>query len=148
MFDFIDDIKLKIKQDRERRNLEKSKQAEFKVLNDKKNYELTTESLDRDIEIEMRKAKIRKQQAISPQKAGTKAPEQKSAFGKFQDFATNYANNQPKGQSMFGNLGMGVSPPQDKPKRIHKHKRKKEKVKMVYVPMSSFGNTNMKPVWR
>ena len=83
MFDFIDDIKLKIKQDRERRNLEKAKQAEFKVLNDKKQYEITKESLDNEIEIEMRKAKIRKQQAISPQKAGTKAPEQKSAFGKF-----------------------------------------------------------------
>ena len=151
MFDFIDDIKLKIRQDRERRNLQKSKDAEFKVLEDKKQYQLTKESLDNDIELEIRKAKIRKQQAISPPKPGTKAPEQKSAFGKFQDYATDFANRQPQGKSIVGDFGMGSGPPADKPdKPKHKvrRKRKKEKVKMVYVPMNTFGNNNIKPVWR
>ncbi len=106
MIEFIDDIKLKIKQDRERRNLEKAKQAEFKVLKDKKNYELTTESLDRGIEIEIRKAKIRKQQAISPPKPGTKAPEQKSAFGKFQDYCDDFSSNQ-KTKSIVGDMNFG-----------------------------------------
>ncbi len=146
MFDFIDDIKLKIRQDRERRNLQKSKDAEFKVLEDKKQYQLTKETLDRDIELEIRKAKIRKQQAISPQKAGNNAqqPEKKSAFGKFQDFATDFANNQPKGQSMLGDLGMGLGQQPIKTQKKHKHKKKKEKVKMIYVPMESFGNKNIK----
>ncbi len=109
MFDFIDDIKLKIRQDRERRNLDKAKQAEFKVLEDSKQYEITKESLDNEIEIEIRKAKIRKQQAISPQKVGGNAqqPEKKSAFAMFQDYCDGFAKNQPKGQSMVGSLNFG-----------------------------------------
>ncbi len=109
MFEFIEDIKLKIRQDRERRNLQRTKEAEFKVLEDKKKYESTKETLDRDIELEIRKAKIRKQQAISPQKAGNNAhqPEKKSAFAAFQDYATNFANNQSKGNSMVGSLNFG-----------------------------------------
>ncbi len=148
MFEFIEDIKLRIRQDRERRNLEKAKDAEFKVLEDKKQYDTTKETLDRDIEIEIRKAKIRKQQAISPQKAGTKAPEQKSTFGKFQDFASDFANRQPQGKSIVGDFGMGFGPPPDKPKHKVRRKRKKEKVKMMYVPMNAFGNKNIKTVWR
>ena len=109
MFDFIDDIKLKIRQDRERRNLQKSKDAEFKVLEDKKQHQLTKESLDNDIELEIRKAKIRKQQAISPQKVGNNAqqPEKKSAFAAFQDYCDGFAKNQSKGQSMVGSLNFG-----------------------------------------
>ena len=109
MFELIDNIKLKIRQDRERRNLQKAKDAEFKVLEDKKKYETTKETLDRDIELEMRKAKIRKQQAISPQKAGNNAqqPEKKSAFAAFQDYATNFTNSQSKGNSMVGSLNFG-----------------------------------------
>ncbi len=109
MFEFIEDIKLRIRQDRERRNLEKAKDAEFKVLEDKKQYDTTKETLDRDIELEIRKAKIRKQQAISPQKAGNNAqqPEKKSAFAAFQDYCTDFANNQSKTKPMVGSLNFG-----------------------------------------
>ena len=109
MFEFIGDIKLKIRQDRERKNLEKAKDAEFKVIDDKKKYETTKESLDNDIELEIRKAKIRKHQAILPQKAGNDAQqtEKKSAFAQFQDFATDFSNRQPKGNSMAGSLNFG-----------------------------------------
>ena len=109
MFEFIDDIKLKIRQDRERKNLEKAKEAEFKVLEDKKKYDITKETLDRDIEIEIRKAKIRKQQAISPQKVGNNAqqPEKKSAFAMFQDYCDGFAKSQSKGNSMVGSLNFG-----------------------------------------
>ncbi len=139
MFDFIDDIKLKIRQDRERRNLQKSKEAEFKVLEDKKKYETTKKTLDRDIKLEIRKAKIRKQQAISPQKAGDKAqqPEKKSAFASFQDFATDFAQRQSQGPSAVGSLNMGFGQP------LEKHKPKKKRKKNEYNNSNESGTNSL-----
>ena len=148
MFEFIEDIKLKIRQDREIRNLHKAQEAEYKVLVDKKKYETDKETLDRDIELEKRKAKIRNEQSKSQPKPGQKVPEKKSAFGMFQDFATDFARRQNNGPSAVGSLNMGFGHQPSKPKQKHKHKRKKEKVKMVYVPMGSFGNKNIKTVRR
>ncbi|KKK79190.1 hypothetical protein LCGC14_2835970, partial [marine sediment metagenome] len=48
MFDFIDEIKLKIKQDRERRVLQKQKDADFKVLRQKKQFEINKTDLERE----------------------------------------------------------------------------------------------------
>lgn len=126
MFEFIDGIKQKVRQDRERRNLQKAKEAEFKVIEDKKKYETSKETLDRDIELEIRKAKIRRQQSILKPKQDEQ--KQKSAFGKFQDFATDFANNQSKTTSMIGDFNMGFDSsqePKDKPRYKTKKRKKK-----------------------
>lgn len=142
-----DDMMLGLKQSQERNKLQREKDKEFKELRQKQKFEQDKTTLERESELEGVKAEIRKKQSIAPPKLGQQQ-QNKSAFAKFQDFATNYANNQPKGQSAFGNMNLGGSsvPQQDKPKP-NKKKRKKQKVKMMYVPMNQFGN-NVKTVWR
>ncbi len=107
MFDFIDDIKLKVRQSRELRQRDKVKAAELKLLEDEKQHEITKKVLDREIDIEEKKAKIRKQQAIALPKPGQKIPEKKSGFDVFQDYCTDFANKQQSGQSLVGEIKMG-----------------------------------------
>ncbi len=101
MFEFIDDWKLKIIQSRERRVLQKQKDADFKVLRQKKQFEINKTDLEREAELEELKADVRKQQQKSLPKPGQKVPEKKTSFAAFQDFCDNFAN-QP---SVVGNIG-------------------------------------------
>ena len=163
MFNIIESTKQKITQAIDWRKLEKQKDEELKVLSQDKQYETSKKELERQVELEKLKAEVRKEQLKSLPKGGFRAQEKKSAFASFQDYCTDFAQQQQQSSSTqkqgrapsviggLGGFGMGgLVSPYDKPKAKKKHKRKhkqKQKVKMLYVPMNPLGN-NIKTVWR
>ncbi len=148
MFQFIDRWKLELKHHMEIRRLRKHRDIELRDIKQKKQFEINKTELEREIELEELKAEIRKNQQKSLPKPGQKIPEKKTAFAAFQDYATNFAQNQQKSSSAFGNMSGGLVSSYDKPeprrdKKKDKKKRKMDKrkeVKMIYVPMNQFGN--------
>ena len=107
MFNIIESTKQKITQAIDLRKLEKQKDEELKVLSQDKQYETSKKELERQVELEKLKAEVRKEQLKSLPKGGFRAQEKKSAFATFQDYCTDFANNQSKSKSMSGGLNFG-----------------------------------------
>ena len=105
MFNFIETAKLKIAQTIESKKLQKKRDGELKVLRQKKEFETSKTALEREVELEELKAEVRKRQQKSLPKPGQKAQEKKTGFGKFQDYCTDFAKNQP---NIVGNLDMNL----------------------------------------
>ena len=122
MFEFIEKAKIGIKQKREEMTLQAEKDKEIRELRRVKEHDKQKTELEREAELETIRAEIRKKQSISPQKAGNNA-QQKSAFGKFQDFATDFANNQSKAKSMVGDFNFGGLNGNNKIRKSKYHKK-------------------------
>ncbi|KKM14011.1 hypothetical protein LCGC14_1710410 [marine sediment metagenome] len=103
MFEFIKKASLELRQERERRALQKQKDIEMKAIHQKKQFEINKTDLEREAELEELKANIRKEQNKSLPKAEQKVPEKKTAFAAFQDYCDGFAN-QP---SMVGDIKFG-----------------------------------------
>ena len=89
MFEFIEDVKLKIRQARETRAFHKEVRTRYAELEEKRKQEKEHDSLERELQLEEVKAKIRKQQTIAKPKQGE---QKKSAFAAFQDYCSDFAN--------------------------------------------------------
>lgn len=149
MFQFIDRWKLELKHHMDIRRLRKQRDIELRNIKQEKQFEINKTDLEREAELEELKAEIRKNQQKSLPKPG-QVQEKKTAFAAFQDYATNFAQNQQKSSSGFGNMSGGLVSPYDQPeqrrhKKKHKNKKKRnmnkrKEVRMVYVPMNQFGN--------
>ncbi len=99
----FENARLKIRQALEWKTLQKQKDAELKVLMQKKQFEINKTDLEREAELEELKANIRKEQAKSLPKPGQQKQEKKTAFAAFQDYCDGFAN-QP---SMVGDIKFG-----------------------------------------
>ena len=104
MFDFIKKVSLEFRQERERRALQKQKDIEMKGIHQRKQFEISKTSLEREAELEELKANIRKEQNKSPQK-DAQQPEKKSAFASFQDYCDDFASRQSAVGSIGGEYG-------------------------------------------
>ena len=103
MYNFIGNARLKIRQALEWKTLQKQKDAELKVLRQKKQFEINKTDLEREAELEELKANIRKEQNKSLPKAEQKVPEKKTAFAAFQDYCDGFANQPSRvGDIKFG----------------------------------------------
>jgi len=98
IIELIEDWKLKIRERRELRKLKSIEKREVKVIKERQQFEHETLRLDREAALEETKARIRKSQKIAQPKPGT-VSEKKGGFAAFQDYATNFANNN---QSIVG----------------------------------------------
>ncbi len=108
MFELLDKLKLNFRQFREQRQLKKEKHTEFLLLENNRKYANEQLSLERDLEVETVRAKIRKQQAIAVPKNGQKLPEKKSMFDGLQNIADNFVANQERnGGSILGPITTG-----------------------------------------
>ena len=111
MFNFIETTKIKVKHAIESKKLQKKRDEELKVLRQKKEFETSKTTLEREVELEELRAEVRKQQQKSLPKPGQKAQEKKTGFGKFQDYCTEFAKNQP---NIVGNFDMNLGGTNDK----------------------------------
>lgn len=100
MFDFIEKVKLKVRQSRERKELQKHQDEKLKLVSESKQFEIEKLGLERESELEVLKANVRKHQRKSLLKPGQQKQEKKTAFASFQDYCDNFAN-QP---SAFGGI--------------------------------------------
>tara|TARA_Y100000310_G_scaffold84034_1_gene80784 strand:+ start:5938 stop:6336 length:399 start_codon:yes stop_codon:yes gene_type:complete len=110
LFELIEDWKLKIRERREIRRLKDLEKRELQVLKDTRQFDAENLKLSREAALEETKAEIRKTKTIAQPKPGT-VPEKKTAFAKFQDYATNFANNAP---NMLGEMNFAGEPRQSK----------------------------------
>lgn len=100
MFDFIEKVKLKIRQSRERRELQKHQDEKLKIVIESKQFEIDKLGLERESELEGLKAGVRKKQQKSLPKPGQQKDKKKTAFASFQNYCDDFTN-QP---SAFGGI--------------------------------------------
>ena len=115
VMEFIEDWKLKTKEKRELKALHRLRDDELRVMKEKQKFEIEKETLQGQLGVEEVKAKIRKQQQTNVPKQGT-VLENKSGFAKFQDYATNFANNSP---NILGETNLGLEQRPKKRKRMN-----------------------------
>ena len=97
----FDKLKLKINNIQDNREIDNRERKRLKQIRLKDQFQKERIELERQVEVETLKAKVRKTQRI----ANDPKTRQKSGFEKFQDFATNFSQNQ---RSMVGDIGFGI----------------------------------------
>jgi len=90
----FDKLKLNIREAIESGRLKSKKNVELRELNREEKFEKQVDQLDKEIELEQRKAELRALKATNIPLTPVKESGLKGAFGKFQDFAAEFANNQ------------------------------------------------------
>lgn len=103
MFNFLERVKLGIKEKREMMVLQTQKKEEIRELRKKKEHEKLKTGLEREEELEKIRAEIRKSQAIAKPKE-VEQQKVKSGFDKFRDYCTDFANK----PSAFGDMKLNI----------------------------------------
>ena len=93
MFELIKKAKLEVDYFLKRRSLEKQKDRDYKILRNRKQFEVDKEGLQNEVQLEELKADIRKNQQKSLPKPG-QILQKKSAFAGFMDYAEKFAKQQ------------------------------------------------------
>ncbi|MCH7518615.1 MAG: HNH endonuclease, partial [Candidatus Dadabacteria bacterium] len=93
MFELIKKAQLEIKYFLKRRALEKQKDRDWKMLRNRKQFEIDKVELTQEVQLEELRADVRKEQQKALPKAGQQV-QKKSAFAGFLDYAENFAKQQ------------------------------------------------------
>ena len=93
MFAMIKKARLEVKYFLKRRALEKQKNRDYKILRNRKQFEVDKVDLKNEVELEELRADLRKNQQKSLPKPG-QILQKKSAFAGFLDYAENFAKQQ------------------------------------------------------
>lgn len=97
----FDKLKLKIDNIKDNREIDNRERKRLKQVRLEEQFKKERTELERRVEIEGLRAKVRKTQRI----ANDPKTRQKSGFEKFQDFATIFSQNQ---RSMVGDIGLNI----------------------------------------
>jgi len=92
----FDKLKINIRQAVEVAKLKSKRNKELRELNKEEKFEIEVQQLDNQIELEQRRAELRGLKSVNIPLTPTKQSGVKGAFEKFQDFATDFAQNQQK----------------------------------------------------
>lgn len=121
---FLDRQKEGIKRAQDKRIIRSAGRQERVAQRETERFETESKRLERQEALETRRARIRKQQAISRPKGTSTGGRASSAFGSFQDFATDFS----KRQSALGpSVQFGPSPARKPPLKRRMKARKKRK---------------------
>ncbi len=93
MFELIKKTRLEVKYFMKRRDLEKQKDRDYKILRNRKQFEIDKVELKNEVQLEELRADVRKNQQKSLPKQG-QTLQKKSAFAGFLDYAEKFAKQQ------------------------------------------------------
>ena len=96
MYNFIGRAKLEITHTLALAKLDRQRRREEREIRHEQRFERDVEMLEQNIELEESRAELRGLQNINVIQKQTGVTGQKGLFSKFQDFATNFAQNQEK----------------------------------------------------
>ena len=124
---FLDRQKEGIKRAQDKRIIRSAGRQERVAQRETERFETESKRLERQEALETRRARIRKQQAISRPKGTSTGGRASSAFGSFQDFATDFSKRQAGQSALAPTISMGPSPARKPPLKRRMKARKKRK---------------------
>ena len=116
----LERFRLKISEMKDMLELKSNKRMELREINKEKTFEDERSKLDNQIELETRKAEIRKLKAKNPEAKQQNNSGFAGSFDKFRDFATDFSKNQ---QSIVGDMNLGFGGENGKNKKSGKGSR-------------------------
>ena len=109
-------VGIKKREKAELADLDRKNKAEVIVVSDKEEYEKEIKRLDRELELEKKRAELRKFKAKNFDKT---QPENKSSWDKFRDYATKFSNQ----SSIVGDMNFNLGGQDGKTKKGSKRSR-------------------------